>query len=85
MLIRLTRAIPEVVAVGVQADGAAFRVLTVIEKFDLDVCEEVFGCEAQLYQSFPQLEADFNVVGSDECTAGDVLSGHDMDFTWKAR
>lgn len=81
----LMRDLPEVVAVGVQVDGSAFRVLTVIREFDLDVCEKVFDRERCLYDTFPRIEADFNITGADEFAAKEVLSGGNMDFVWTAR
>lgn len=81
----LMRDLPEVIAVGVQADGNAFRVLTVIREFDLDTCEKIFDRERGLYDLFPRVEADFNIAGADEFAAKEVLSGGNMDFVWNAR
>jgi len=61
--------VPRVVSVAVDSLGSAFRVTTVVDRFDLDVCQDVFRGEAALYQWFPELEAEFRVVGQDEAAA----------------
>jgi len=54
--------IREVRAVGISAFGQAFRITTVIDKFDISVCRQIYPQEARLYQTCPELEAEFLVV-----------------------
>jgi hypothetical protein len=45
--------IPDVLAVGVTSFGNAFRIVTVIDAYDMDVCEQVFCRESKLYELAP--------------------------------
>lgn len=76
------RAVPHVAAIGIEELDGAFRITTIIDEFDMDVCERVFSCEALLYRVFPDLEADFVVLARDEARADQVLQGIAQEFLW---
>lgn len=80
--VELVSQIPEVVAVAVHSYGSAFRFYTVIGKYDMDVCGQIFTRELQLYDAFPDLEADFLVLGQTDHTAQTVLKRQGYDFFW---
>jgi NADH:ubiquinone oxidoreductase subunit E len=74
--------IPDVLAVGVTSFGNAFRIVTVIDAYDMDVCEQVFCRESKLYELAPDLEAEFLVLARDWEEARALLEGDGQDFLW---
>lgn len=74
--------IREVRAVGIVAFGQAFRVITVIDDFDIDVCKKIYAQEAELYELYPELEAEFLVVEEGDQEAILVSEGIGQDFVW---
>ena len=72
----------EVRAVGIVAFGQAFRVITVIDEFDINVWEQIYAQEAHLYELYPELEAEFLVVEQGDQEAVLVSGGIGQDFVW---
>jgi hypothetical protein len=77
--------IEAVLAVGVTTFGRAVRVRTVIQEYDMGLCGQIFAAEGELYECFPNLEADFLVVDSGDAEAATVLDGTHQDFVWRKR
>ena len=76
------RDIPQVIAVGIETQGRAYRIVTVLDKLDLDVMQQVYECELVLYDVVPDLEADFVVTDRSDPPAEQVLRDDAQDFRW---
>lgn len=72
----------EVRAVSVVAFGRAFRITTVIDSYEPDVCEQVYERERLLYGSYPGLEAEFRVLTDEHATQLRALATTECDFHW---
>lgn len=72
--------IPQALAVAVAAFGRAFRIRTVIQSYDMDVCEQVYAREKRLYEVYPDLEAEFRVLTQRQTEGRLVVEGAGYDF-----
>lgn len=81
--VQAVRDIPQVIAVGIETQGRAYRIVTVLDKLDLDVMQQVYECELILHDLVPDLEADFVVTNLSDPLAEAVLGGCGQGFRWK--
>jgi len=76
--------IPQVVAVGVGASGRAFDVTVIIEEYDMDICDQIFAYESELYRHLPDFEFDFKVFPRGDQGIQEILTADSQDFVWTA-
>lgn len=81
--VQAVRDIPQVIAVGIEVQGKAYRIVTVLDRLDLDVMQQVYECELGLYDLAPDLEADFVVTDKSDPLAEVVLGARAQDYRWE--